>query len=59
MGAAARWTRAAVRGLAHDATFLRLPGADKIADHDQARADADAHLERLLCHESANSVDEH
>ena len=32
--------RREVRGLADDPPFLRLPGTNKIADHDQAGADA-------------------
>ena len=44
--------------LAHDPTFLSLPGADDVANHDQTRRDADADLERLLDAKLAHRFDE-
>ena len=50
--------RRKVWGFTHDPAFLRLPGADDVADHDHAGRDADAHLERFLDGQLADRVSE-
>src|SRR5271169_2961611 len=44
--------------LADDAPFLRGAGADQIADDDEAAGDADPHVQRLLCGEPADRLDD-
>jgi hypothetical protein len=50
--------RREIRRLAHDSTFLGVPGPGEIADYDQAGRNADAHLERLFRAQLADSFDQ-
>jgi hypothetical protein len=47
-----------VRCFTHDPPFLRLPGTDKIADHDQPSRDANPHAQPFRGRESADCFDE-
>jgi hypothetical protein len=47
-----------VRGLADHAPLLCGAGADQIANDDEASGDAEPHVQRLLCGEPADRVDD-
>src|SRR5215472_4363808 len=47
-----------VWALADDAALLPSTGTDQIANDDEASGDADPHVQRLLCGEPADRVDD-